>query len=83
MISTIRGRLADGARWTIVRSYRLDLESETELRIQVRELLFVDAYLSKAIYDKKLWYMLLRVSKSKRWTKEKGPVESRINHILQ
>jgi hypothetical protein len=53
--------LADGARRTIVRSYRLDLGSETELRIQVRELLFDDAYLSKVIDDKKLWYTRMEV----------------------
>jgi len=31
-ISIFRGRLADGARRTVVRSYQLDLRSETELR---------------------------------------------------
>jgi len=60
-ISTIQGRLADGARQTIVRSYWLDIGSETELRIQVRELLFDDAYLWKVINDKKLWYTRMEV----------------------
>jgi len=48
-ISTIEGCLADGARQTIVHTYQLDLGSETDLRIQVRELLFDNAYLSKVI----------------------------------
>jgi len=53
--------LADGARGTIVRSYRLDLGSETELRIQVNELLFDDAYHSKVINDKKSWFTRMEV----------------------
>jgi hypothetical protein len=53
--------LADGAHRTIVCSYRLDLGSETELRIQVMELLFDDAYLSKVIDDKKSWFMWMEV----------------------
>jgi len=53
MISTIRGHLADGARCTIASRFQLDLGSETELRIQVTELLFDDAYLSQVIDDKK------------------------------
>jgi len=53
--------LADGARRTIVGSYRLDLGSETELQIQVKELLFDDAYLSKVIDDKKSWFMRMEV----------------------
>ena len=44
-----------------MRSYRLDLGSETELRIQVRELLFDNAYLSKVIDDKKSWYTWMEV----------------------
>ena len=53
--------MADGARGTIVRSYRLDLGSETELRIQVNELLFDDAYHSKVINDKKSWFTRMEV----------------------
>jgi len=53
--------LADGARPSIVRSYRLDLGSETELRIQDMELLFDDAYLSKVIDDKKAWSTRMEV----------------------
>jgi len=60
-ISTIRGRLADGARRTIVLSYRLELGSETELRIQVKELQFDDAYLSKVIDDKETWFTQMEV----------------------
>jgi hypothetical protein len=39
----------------------LDLGSETELRIQIKELLFDDAYLSKVIDDKKSWFMQMEV----------------------
>jgi len=55
-ISTSQGCLAERARRTIVWRYWLDLGSETELRIQVKELLFDDAYLSKVIDDKKSWF---------------------------
>jgi len=61
MISTIQGRLADGARRTIVHSYRLDLESEIELWIQVQELLLNDADLSKVIDDTKSWFTQMEV----------------------
>ena len=60
-ISTIRGRLADGALRTIVRSYRLDLAKDTDLGIQIKELLFDDAYLSKVIDDKKSWFMRMEL----------------------
>ena len=60
-MSTIRRSLADGARRTIVRSYQLDLGSETELRIQVKELLFDNVYLSKVIDDKKAWFTRMEV----------------------
>jgi len=53
--------LADGDRRTIVRCYRLDLGSETELPIQVKKLLFDDAYLSKVINDKKSWFTRMAV----------------------
>ena len=53
--------MADGACRTIVRSYRLDLGSETELLIQVTDLLFDDAYLSKVIDDKKSWFARMEV----------------------
>ena len=53
--------MADGAHQTIVRSDQLDLGSETELRTQVKELLFDDAYLSKVIDDKKAWFMWMEV----------------------
>jgi len=39
----------------------LDLGSETELRIQVKKLLFDDAYLSKVIDDKKSWFTRMEV----------------------
>jgi len=60
-ISTIRGRLPDGVRRTGVRSYQLDVGSETELRIKVKELLFDDAYLSKVVDDKKSWFTRMEV----------------------
>jgi len=53
--------LADGARQTVVRSYRLDVGSDTELRINVKELLFDDVYLSKVIDDKKSWLTPMEV----------------------
>jgi hypothetical protein len=39
----------------------LDLGSETDLRIQVKELLFDDAYLSKFIDDQKSWFRRMEV----------------------
>jgi hypothetical protein len=39
----------------------LNLGSETELRIQVKKLLFDDAYLSKVINDKKAWFTWMEV----------------------
>ena len=53
--------MADGCRRTIASSYRLYLGSETELRIQVVELLFDDAYLPKVIDDKKAWFTRMAV----------------------
>jgi len=53
--------LVDGARRTVVGSYQLDLRSDTELRIQLKELLFDDAYLSKVVDDKKSWFTRMSV----------------------
>jgi hypothetical protein len=53
MNSTIRGHLADRACGTTVSSYQFETGSWTELRIQVMELLFYNAYLLKVINDKK------------------------------
>jgi len=39
----------------------LDLESETDLPIQVKELLFDDAYLSQVIDDMKAWFTRMEV----------------------
>jgi len=39
----------------------LDLGSETELRIQIKELLSDDAYLAKVIDDKKPWFTRMEV----------------------
>ena len=44
-----------------VLSYRLDLRSETDLRIQGSKLLFGDVYLSKIIDDKKAWFTRMEV----------------------
>jgi len=33
----------------------------TEIQIQVKELLFDDAYLSKVVYDKKSWFTRMKV----------------------
>jgi hypothetical protein len=60
-MSTIREQLADGARRTVIRSKQLDLRSETELRIQVKELLLDDACLSKVVEDKKSWFTRMEV----------------------
>jgi len=42
-------------------SYPLDLGSETQLRNQIQQLLFVDSYLSKVIDDKKSWFTWIEV----------------------
>jgi len=60
-ISTIREWFADGACRTAVCSYQLDLRSETELRIHVKEILFDKAYLSKVVDDKKSWFTRMEV----------------------
>jgi len=39
----------------------LDVGSDTELRIKVKELLFDDAYLSKVADDKMSWFMRMEV----------------------
>jgi hypothetical protein len=61
MIYTFQGRLADGARRTVVRSYRLNLGYETEFRIKAKEILFDDAYLSKVVDDRKTWFTGIEV----------------------
>jgi hypothetical protein len=55
-MGTIRGRLADVAHRTVLLSYLLDVGSETELRIMVKDLLFDYAYLFKEVDDKKSWF---------------------------
>jgi len=45
----------------VLHSCQSDLRSETELRIQVKELLFGDAYLSKVFDDKKSWFAQMEV----------------------
>jgi len=60
-MSTIQGRLADGAHQTIGCSYRLDLRTETELWTPDMEFLFDDAYLSKGIDAMKSWFTLKEV----------------------
>jgi len=60
-ISTIRGRIVDAARRTVVRSCQFDIGAETELRIKVKDLLFDDAYLSRIVNDKKSWFTQMEV----------------------
>jgi hypothetical protein len=48
--------LADEPYRTVVHSYQLDVRSEIELQIQVKELLFDDAYSSKVIDNKVSWF---------------------------
>ena len=45
----------------VVCSYELDLASEAEVWIQIKELLFDDAYLSMVIDDKKSWFTQMEV----------------------
>jgi len=61
MIGTIREWLADGGCRTVARSHQLDLRSATELWIQVKELLFKNAYLSKVVDDKISWFTRMEV----------------------
>jgi hypothetical protein len=56
MTGIIQGRLAAGAGRTVVPSSRLNVGSETMLRINVKDLLLDDAYLSKVVDDKKSWF---------------------------
>jgi len=60
-ISTNRGWSADGACQTFVWSYQLDWHSATELLIQIKELLFDDAYLSNVADDEKSWFTQMEV----------------------
>ena len=60
-ISTIRGRLTDGAHRTVFSSDKLDLRSDTVPRIQVKELLLDDAYLTKVVEEKKSWFTRMEV----------------------
>jgi len=53
--------VADGACRTVVCSYQLDVGSETELQIKVKELLFDDVYLSKVVNHKKTWFTRMEV----------------------
>jgi len=53
--------LVHGAWRTVVCSYQLDLRSETELQIQVKELRFDNAYLSQVVDDKKSWFTRMDV----------------------
>ena len=57
----IWGRLSDGAYWTAVCNCLLDLGSETELRIEVKEHLFDDGYVSKVMDDKTSWFTQIEV----------------------
>jgi hypothetical protein len=39
----------------------MDVGSETDLRINLKELVFDDAYLSKVVDDQKSWFMRMEV----------------------
>jgi len=52
-IGAIRGWFADVLGRTVVCSSQFDLDSGTELQIQIKELLFDDAWLSQVMDDKK------------------------------
>ena len=56
IISTIWGLLENGAHRTVVHSSQVDLWSETKLRIQVKEVMFDDQYLSKVVDNEKSWF---------------------------
>jgi len=60
-ITTIRGRFPDVAHPSVVRGYQLNLRSESELQIQVKELLFDNTYLPKVVDDKKSWFTQIEV----------------------
>jgi hypothetical protein len=53
--------LAYGARRTNDLRSLVNLGSQTKLRIQVKDLLFDDAYCSKVIDDKKSWFTRIEV----------------------
>jgi len=55
-ITPIRGQWANLVCPTVVCRYQLDLCSENELRIQMKEGLLGMAYLSKGVDDQKLWF---------------------------
>jgi len=60
-INTSQGHLADGAWHTSVINYWFDSASENHFRIQVTELLCNDAYLTKVINNKTLWFTRMEV----------------------
>jgi len=60
-ISTIQGWVADGPHHTVIRSYHIDLCSDTELQIKVNNTMVDDAYLSKVVDHKKSWFTLMEV----------------------
>jgi len=55
-ISTVWEWLLDVAHRTVAHSSQVDVGSETELQINVQELIFDDVYLSKVVDDKKSWF---------------------------
>jgi hypothetical protein len=59
--STIRGRLGHGAHQTVVWSSQWDLRSESDIWIQIKELLFDDGYLSGVMEDMKSWFTRMEV----------------------
>jgi len=60
-MSTIQRWLADGACSTVLTTYGLDFISETELRIQAKELLRSNVSVSHVMNDKKSWFTCMIV----------------------
>ena len=61
MICTIHEQLPDWSHQTVVHCYQLDLHSENDLQIQVKQLLLDNTYLSKVVDGKKSWFIRMEV----------------------
>jgi len=60
-IIIIEGQLADRAHWTVSCSVKSALDTETELWIQVMQLLFDNMCFSKTIKDRTLYFTWMEV----------------------
>jgi len=61
MIGRIQRRLADRTDRTVVLIHQMDLGSETELRIQVKNHWFDDDYLANVVDNQKSWFTRIDV----------------------